>query len=101
LVARSKTLYAVLSVRPVTTMGETVDDASINVCPFSAYLYVVIAVPPLFDGDVNAMLSCLFVAVTDEIVGALGSDHVVAETALELDESPTTDVAHSLTLYVV
>ncbi len=82
-------------------MGETVVPASTNACPFSAYLYVVIAVPPSFEGGVNSMLSCLFVAVTDEIVGALGSDHVVAETALELDESPTTVVERSVTLYVV
>jgi hypothetical protein len=100
-VARSKTLYSVLSLSPVTTMGDVVDDASINACPFNEYLYVVIAVPPLFAGGVNAILICLTPPVTDEIVGASGISNVVAETTEELDESPTTVVARSNTLYSV
>jgi hypothetical protein len=101
LVARNKTLYSVLLLNPLTTMGEIVDDASINAAPFNEYLYVVIAVPPLLNGGVNAILICLFPGVTDEIVGASGVVHVVAETADELSESPTTDVARSKTLYNV
>ncbi len=72
LVARSITLYDVLSDKLVTTIGELVVDASMNPPPFNEYLYVVIAVPPFDAGAENTILICLFPPVTDEIVGAPG-----------------------------
>lgn len=101
LVARSKTLYAVLSLSPVITIGEVVVPAFINVPPFNEYLYVVIAVPPLFVGALNAILICLFPPVTESMVGAPGTDHVVADSVFDVVESPTILVAHNNTLYSV
>jgi hypothetical protein len=101
LVARSKTLYAVLSLSPVTTIGEVVVAASINAPSFNEYLYVVIAVPPLFVGAVNAILICLFPPVTESMVGAPGTIHVVADSVFDIVESPTILVAHNNTLYSV
>ncbi len=100
-VARSKTVYTVLSSSPVTTIGEIVDDASINAPLFNEYLYVVIADPPLFADAVNAILICLFPPVTAVIIGALGIFHVLPETAVELEESPIILVARIITLYMV
>ncbi len=100
-VARNVTLYSVLSLSPVTTIGEVVEDASTNACPFNAYLYVVMAEPPLLAGALNDILNCLIPGIMELIVGASGTFQVVAETADELDESPMILAARNNTLYTV
>ncbi len=98
LVARNKILYNVLSVKPVIKIGEDEVELSTNACPFNEYLYVVIGVPPLLDGGVNATVIILLPGVADVIVGAPGTFNVVPERLFELTESPTAVVARSKTL---